>query len=147
MEPLVQGLASGFGSSLGAMLDELNLFFLALVLATPAIGSMFQIPLERRLPIVTRSAPAAIAGGVTLTILGTIAFILAVNGLRELLPSDYRVGRDLVHVAVALTAIAVGIQVSAWRTFTWLRALALLSTSLAWHAFARADDIFRQLTQ
>jgi hypothetical protein len=64
-----------------------------------------------------------------------------------LLPSDYRIGRDLVHVAVALTAIAAGIQVSAWKTFTWLRAISLLSTSLAWPVFAKADEIFRYLAQ
>jgi hypothetical protein len=147
MEQLVQGLASGFASSFAAMINELSLFLLGLVLAAPAIGTMFQIPLERRLPIVTRSIIAAIAGGVTLTILGTIAVILAVNGMRGLLPSDYRIGRDLVHVAVALTAIAAGIQVSAWKTFTWLRAISLLSTSLAWPVFAKADEIFRHLTQ
>lgn len=147
MEPLVQGLASGFASSFSAMLNELNLFLLGLVLAAPAIGTMFQIPLERRLPIVTRSFTAAIAGGVTLAILGTIAVFLAANGTRGLLPPDYRIGRDFVHIAIALTAIAAGIQVSAWKSFTWLRAASLLSTSLAWPVFAKADEIFRHLTQ
>jgi len=147
MEPLVQGLASGFASSFSAMINELSLFLFGLVLAAPAIGTMFQIPLERRLPIVTRSVLAAIAGGVALAILGTLAIILGVNGTRGLLPPDYRIGRDFVHVAVALTAIAAGIQVSAWKTFTRLGAISLLSTSLAWPVFAKADEIIRHLTQ
>jgi hypothetical protein len=147
MEPLLHGLASGFASSFATMLTELNLVFLGLVLAAPAIGTMFQIPLERRLPVMTRSVIAAIAGGITLTVLGTVAYLLAVNGARKLLPYDYRIGQDVVHASVAIVVIAAGIQLSAWKTFTWLRAVSLLSASLAWPVFARADDLVRQMTQ
>jgi fructose-specific phosphotransferase system IIC component len=138
-------MAGSVAYSLAETMGDLAAFLFGLILAAPAIAWMLQVPLERRLPIVTRSHVASAVGGIALTFFATMLIFIVDRGVRPLVPDDYRFGSDFVYVAVALVAIAVGIQVSERHTFSWTRATALLSSALALIAFAKIYDFFEYI--
>jgi len=145
VEPLVRDVAGSIAFSLADTMSNLAAFLFALLLAAPAIAWMLQVPLERRLPIVTRSHVAGVAGGIALTVFATIFIFIVNRGVQSLVPDGYRFGGDFVYVAVAMVAIAVGIQISERHTCTWRRATALLSAALALIAFGKTYDFFEYI--
>jgi len=138
-------MAGSIAYSLAETMSDLASFIFALLLAAPAIAWMLQVPLEHRWPIVTRSHVASAAGGIALTVFATIFVFIVNRGVQSLVPDGYRYGGDFVYVAVAMVAIAVGIQVSERQTLTWTRVTALLSAALTLIAFGKTYDFFEYI--
>ena len=130
MEQFVSDIARGVAGSAGAALDAFNAFFLALILAAPAVAWMAYLPVERWFGVVGRSHVAGVITGVLLTLLASICFAMLSRFLQGWIVSGYRWELYAPHAAVVLVLFAIGLQLSAWSSFSSQRAAGLVAAAL-----------------
>ena len=130
MEQFVSDIARGVAGSAGGALEAFNAFFFALLMAAPAVAWMAYLPVERWLGIVARSHVAGVIAGTSLALLASICFAMLSRFLQGWVVSGYRWELYAPYAALVLVLVAIGLQVSAWSTFSSQRAAGLVAAAL-----------------
>ncbi len=130
MEQFVSDIARGVAGSAGGALEAFNAFFFALLMAAPAVAWMAYLPVERWLGIVARSHVAGVIAGTSLALLASICFAMLSRFLQGWVVSGYRWELYAPYAALVLVLVAIGVQVSAWSSFSSQRAAGLVAAAL-----------------
>ena len=130
MEQFVSDIARGVAGSASVALAAFNAFFFALFLAAPALAWMAYLPVERWFGIVARSHVAGVIAGTSLALLASICFAILSRLLHGWIVSGYRWELYAPYAALVLVLVAIGLQVSAWSSFSSQRAAGLVAAAL-----------------
>jgi hypothetical protein len=130
VEQFVSDIARGVAGSADAALEAFNAFFFALFLAAPAVAWMAYLPVERWFGIVGRSHVAGVIAGTSLALLASICLAMLSRFLHGWIVSGYRWELYAPYAALVLVLVAVGVQLSAWSSFSSQRAAGLASAAL-----------------
>ena len=130
MEQFVSEIARGVAGSASTALAAFNAFFFALILAAPALAWMAYLPVERWFGIVARSHVAGVIAGTSLALLASLCFAMLSRFLHGWIVSGYRWELYAPYAALVLVLVAIGLQVSAWSTFSSQRAAGLVAAAL-----------------
>jgi hypothetical protein len=130
VEQFVSDIARGVAGSAGAALEAFNAFFFALFLAAPAVAWIAYLPVERWFGVVGRSHVAGVAAGTSLALLASIFFAMLSRFLHGWTVSGYRWELYAPYAALVLVLVAIGVQLSAWSSFSSQRAAGLAAAAL-----------------
>ena len=130
MEQFVSDIARGVAGSAVGALAAFNAFFFALLLAAPAVAWMAYLPVERWFGIVGRSHVAGVIAGTSLALLASICFAMLSRFLQGWIVSGSRWELYAPYAALVLVLVAIGVQLSAWSSFSSQRAAGLVAAAL-----------------
>jgi hypothetical protein len=130
VEQFTSDLVRGVAGSASAALDAFNAFFFALFLAAPAVAWMAYLPVERWFGVVGRAHVAGAIAGALLAILASIGIALLSRLLDGWVVGGQRWELSAPYAAIVLVLAAIGVQASAWSSFSSQRAAGLAAAAL-----------------